>query len=82
MKSFPFTPKQTVVFFPNRMKVKTSPYYINISNEVSARECGTAADPFSAGEEEFVWVNAIGDCTSKKRNPMENDRRLIWVFTE
>ena len=44
MKSFPFVPSTTVTFFPRRMNVNVSPYYIEITG-MSKKTISTDLDP-------------------------------------
>lgn len=82
MKSFPFTPKHTVVFFPSRMNVKTSPYCDMNQHRGSRREGAKLNYLFSTTKEELVRVNAISDSAPKEGYPVKDQRRLIGIFEE
>lgn len=81
MKSLPLVPKQTVVFFPSKVKVKTSPYYRGNVMSLPMRTTDVSY-LCSATEEELVRVNAVCDGTSDERNPVENDRRFCRVLEQ
>ena len=37
---------------------------------------------FTALKEEDIWVNPIGDGTPNEWDPMEDQRRLVWILVE
>ena len=72
MKSLPCLPKHTVVFFPSRMNVKTSPYYRKVSTQFPERARRIRSMYlFSTAKEELVGVNAVNDGTTEERNPVK-----------
>ena len=79
MKSFPLTPKQTVVFLPNRINVKTSPYYGTSQYGLALFGGAKWVDLLSAAKEEFVWVDTVCYCTADEWYPMEDEWRLCGV---
>lgn len=83
MNSFPFAPKQTVVFVPSKMKVKQSPYckasYQPSINQLGVPNCFYL---FLTTKEEVIGMNAVGDGTSNEGHPMKYHGGLIGVFQQ
>lgn len=85
MKSFPEGPTATVVFFPRRMKVKTSP---NWEEESVVRSGAYQSDwPVSTylsavRLEECGRVHAVGDGAPDEGEPGEDHGRLIGIPEE
>jgi hypothetical protein len=87
MKWFPLGPRYTVVFLPRRMKVKMSPYYnepsayvAKIGNSGGVGLATTHLCP--ALSEELQRINSIGDGAPNDGQPVEYQRRLIWIPEE
>lgn len=78
MKLFPAVSKQTVIFFPSRTKLNTSPYYAPSVHR--ATDFKLPPHLCLVLKEELVRVHAIGDSASDDREPVEHHRRLPWVF--
>ena len=76
MNSFPLVPRHTVVFFPSRMKVKTSPYYLAHQH---ASRWQARPHLLSTLEEEVVWVDAVGDGAPNDGDPMKHERRFVRI---
>ena len=82
MNSFPFTPKQTVVFFPSKTKVKMSPYWTLDQSGFVVLGNATLQNLVAAGEKEGVGIDSIGDGTTNERYPVEDKWGLIGVLNQ
>lgn len=73
-----------MVFFPKRMKVKISPYYLEMYQIKKAHTTGLkyVTNLCARIKKEFVWVNSVADGASHEGEPVEYDRGLIGVFEE
>ncbi len=80
MNSLPFVPRQTVIFLPRRMKVKTSPYYNRVSLQVDI-SC-KVVHLFTAGEEKLEGINAISNSTAEEWYQMEDDWWFVRILKE
>ena len=61
--------------------MKMSPYYCALAGCAGSPLC-RSTNLFSTLEEEGVGVHAIGDGVSNDREPVENNRRFIWVLEQ
>lgn len=83
MKSFPEGPTATVVFFPRRTKVKTSPCYNSMLILVSSiRINGYGTNLFTVLLEEAGRIHAICNGASNEGDVVKDHGRLIGVREE
>ncbi len=84
MNSLPLVPRNTVVFFPKSMKVKTSPYCIAHQPSCAARPFGgpDPANLFPTTEEEFIGIDAVGNGAPDERYPVEHNWRFLGISNE
>ena len=82
MKSLPFVPRQTVVFLPRRMKVKTSPYCSCGQLSSFRVKAINGSHLLTTSEEKFIRINSIADGTADDRDQVEDDRRFLGVLED
>ena len=80
INSFPFTPKQTVVFFPSNTKVKISPYCILNQHGFAVLEDAAMRYLLPTAKEEFVGINSVGDSTANERYPVKHNWGLVGIL--
>ena len=82
MNSFPFSPKQTVVFFPSKTNVKMSPYWQLDQQSLFVSESAPFKYLLLTAKEKSIGVDSIGDGTTNIRYPVEYYWGLIGISDE
>ena len=80
MNSFPFTPKQTVVFFPSKTNVKMSPYWRLDQHGFAVLEDAEFKYLLPTAKEEPIGIDSVGDGAANERHPVKHKGRFIGVF--
>ena len=80
MNSFPFTPKQTVVFFPSKTNVKMSPYWGLDQHDLAVLDNADFKYLLPTAKEEIVGIDSIGDGTADERHPVKDKWRFVGVL--